>query len=59
MILEAASLAVQIATGFIVGLTFTLLGGEPGDVAYHLIALPVLVATFVLLSIGTRPLAGR
>ncbi|GAA2199900.1 hypothetical protein [Sinomonas flava] len=57
-------LAAQVATGFavagfIVGLTFTLLGGEPGDVAYHLIALPVLVATFVLLLIRTRPRAGR
>ena len=57
-------LVAQIATGFavvgfIVGLTFTLIGGEPGDVAYHLVALPVLVATFVLLLIRTRPRADR
>ena len=35
--------------GFLVGLTFTLRGGEAGDVIYHLTMLPVLVLTLVLL----------
>ena len=45
--------------GFIVGLRFTLPGGDAVDIAYHLGALPILVITLVaLLRIrprGTRP----
>ncbi|WP_139346795.1 hypothetical protein [Sinomonas mesophila] len=57
-------LAAQVATGFavvgfLVGLTFTLLGGGPADIAYHFAVLPVLILTFVLLSIRTKPRAGR
>lgn len=52
-------LVAQIATGFamvgfIVGLTFTLTGGGPADIAYHLTVLPVLVVTLVLLLIRTK-----
>jgi peptidoglycan/LPS O-acetylase OafA/YrhL len=39
--------------GFLVGLTFTLGGGSPVDLAYHLVTLPVLVATALLLA--SRP----
>jgi hypothetical protein len=35
--------------GFLVGLTFTVRGGSPADLIYHLTMLPVLVATLVLL----------
>jgi hypothetical protein len=57
-------LTAQIATafavvGFLIGLTFTLLGGGPADIAYHFVVLPVLVVTFVLLSIRTKPRARR
>jgi peptidoglycan/LPS O-acetylase OafA/YrhL len=38
--------------GFIVGLTFTIDGGSPIDLVYHLAMLPVLVATAVLLAPG-------
>jgi O-antigen/teichoic acid export membrane protein len=50
-----ASLAFAVS-GFIVGLTFTLRGGDAFDVAYHLTGLAVLVVTFVLLG---RPLEPR
>ncbi|MFF2318811.1 hypothetical protein ACFVTE_21410 [Arthrobacter sp. NPDC058097] len=45
--------AAQAATGFaiagfIVGLTFTIIGGQPVDVAYHAIVLPLLILTLVL-----------
>jgi peptidoglycan/LPS O-acetylase OafA/YrhL len=45
--------AAQAATGFaiagfIVGLTFTLIGGQPVDVAYHVTVLPLLILTLVL-----------
>lgn len=36
--------------GFIVGLTFTLRGGDAVDLAYHVAMLPVLIFTAVLLS---------
>jgi CHASE2 domain-containing sensor protein len=35
--------------GFVVGLTFTLRGGDPIDIAYHLTLLPVLLLTLVVL----------
>ena len=35
--------------GFIVGLTFTISGGSPIDLAYHVVMLPILVATAVQL----------
>ena len=45
----AAQAAVGLATaGFIVGLMFTINGGRPADVAYHLTVLPVLILTLVL-----------
>ena len=44
-----AALAFAIV-GFIVGLTFTLRGGDAADLAYHATMLPVLVATTVLLA---------
>jgi hypothetical protein len=36
--------------GFLVGLTFTIGGGDTIDLAYHLLMLPVLVATVVLIT---------
>lgn len=36
--------------GFLVGLTFTAGGGSPIDLAYHLVMLPVLIATVSLLA---------
>jgi hypothetical protein len=33
--------------GFLVGLTFTIQGGDPFDVAYHAVMLPVLVVTAI------------
>ena len=35
--------------GFIVGLTFTARGGQPVDLTYHAVTLPVLMLTAVLL----------
>ena len=35
--------------GFLVGLTFTVQGGDPVDVAYHAVMLPVLLATAIAL----------
>jgi hypothetical protein len=35
--------------GFLVGLTFTVQGGDPIDVAYHAVMLPVLVVTAIAL----------
>jgi hypothetical protein len=35
-------------------LTFTLAGGRPADIAYHLTVLPVLVVTLVLFLIRTK-----
>ena len=35
--------------GFLVGLSFTLRGGSPGDVIYHLAILPMLVLTLLRL----------
>ena len=45
--------AAQAATGFaiagfIVGLVFTLSGGQPADIAYHATVLPLLILTLVL-----------
>jgi hypothetical protein len=36
--------------GFVVGLIFTTQGGDPFDVAYHAVMLPVLIATALWLS---------
>jgi peptidoglycan/LPS O-acetylase OafA/YrhL len=36
--------------GFVLGLTFTIHGGTPFDIAYHATILPVLIATAVLLA---------
>jgi hypothetical protein len=35
--------------GFLVGLSFTVGGGAPFDLAYHLVGLTVLVSTLILL----------
>ncbi len=40
--------------GFIVGLTFTVRGGDTLDVIYHATMLPVLMATLILLSRSPR-----
>ncbi len=40
--------------GFLVGLTATVRGGEPLNLAYHATMLPLLVATAVLLARKTR-----
>lgn len=34
--------------GFLVGLVFTISGGQPADVAYHATVLPLLILTLVL-----------
>jgi hypothetical protein len=45
---RAALAATAFAiVGFVVGLTFTVQGGDPVDVAYHAVMLPVLVATAI------------
>lgn len=36
--------------GFIIGLTFTIRGGGPIDIAYHATGLPLLVATLIALT---------
>jgi hypothetical protein len=43
-----ASVLFAIA-GFVVGLTFTLRGGDTIDIAYHATVLPLLLATLLLL----------
>jgi hypothetical protein len=40
--------------GFIVGLTFTVRGGAPVDLIYHLTMFPVLVVTGLMLARGAR-----
>ena len=40
--------------GFIVGLTITTQGGDVPDVVYHLIMLPILVASLVILARSGR-----
>jgi hypothetical protein len=47
--LAALGATAFAVVGFLVGLTFTLRGGEAGDVVYHLTMLPVLILTLVLL----------
>ena len=44
--------------GFLVGLHFTIGGGDPADLAYHLVTLPVLVGLFVAL-LRLRPSVPR
>ena len=45
----AAQAAIGFAiAGFIVGLTFTIIGGQPVDVAYHATVLPLLIVTLAL-----------
>jgi drug/metabolite transporter (DMT)-like permease len=52
---SAALAAVAFAVlGFIVGLTFTVSGGDAIDLLYHAIMLPVLLATGVVLLWGRR-----
>jgi hypothetical protein len=41
--------------GFIVGLTFTVRGGAPADLIYHLTMLPVLLLTLILLVRNAAP----
>jgi hypothetical protein len=49
---RAALSAVGFATfGFLVGLSFTVGGSSPIDLAYHLVMLPVLVVTAALLAL--------
>jgi hypothetical protein len=45
----AIATAVFALVGFVVGLTFTLRGGGPVDVTYHIVMLPLLVVTLDLL----------
>jgi hypothetical protein len=48
--------------GFVVGLTFTISGGDAVDLAYHAVMLPVLIATLLLLTrtrLRDRPPIGR
>jgi hypothetical protein len=53
---RAALAAVVFAIfGFLVGLSFTIGGGDPIDLGYHLLMLPVLVATATV--IARRPCA--
>jgi peptidoglycan/LPS O-acetylase OafA/YrhL len=40
--------------GFLIGLTITSTGGHLPDIAYHLIVLPVLIGSFVVLLRRTR-----
>lgn len=40
--------------GFLVGLTITTQGGDVPDVAYHLIMLPILIASLVILARSGR-----
>jgi 4-amino-4-deoxy-L-arabinose transferase-like glycosyltransferase len=42
-----AAIVFAIA-GFIIGLTFTVRGGDPVDVAYHATVLPILILTAAL-----------
>ncbi|WP_190607174.1 hypothetical protein [Arthrobacter ipis] len=45
----AAQAAIGFAiAGFVVGLTFTIIGGQPVDVVYHATVLPLLILTLVL-----------
>lgn len=48
-----AALVFAIA-GFLVGLTFTVSGGSAIDLAYHVIVLPLLVVTLILLRSDNR-----
>jgi peptidoglycan/LPS O-acetylase OafA/YrhL len=45
--------------GFLLGLTITTQGGDVPDVAYHLIMLPVLIASLVILARSGRSEASR
>ena len=45
--------------GFLVGLTITAQGGDVPDVAYHVIMLPILVASLVILARSGRTEASR
>jgi len=45
----AVSTTTFAILGFIVGLTITTQGGDVPDVAYHLIMLPILIASLVIL----------
>jgi hypothetical protein len=50
---RAALWAVGFAIfGFLVGLSFTVGGGSPIDLAYHLVTLPVLIATALVLALA-------
>lgn len=52
---RAALAATAFAiVGFVVGLSFTLRGGAPGDIAYHATMLPLLIFTALLLVRGGR-----
>jgi hypothetical protein len=44
--------------GFLVGLSETIQGGDPANLAYHLTMLPVLVATFIVLWRSSAPAPG-
>jgi hypothetical protein len=52
---RAALLSTGFAIlGFIVGLTFTLRGGDAIDITYHAVMLPVLIATAAVLARADR-----
>jgi hypothetical protein len=52
---QATALAATVfaIVGFIVGLTFTVRGGDAIDIAYHVVVLPILVLT--ALGLAVRP----
>jgi hypothetical protein len=45
----AVATTVFVIAGFVLGLTFTVRGGGAFDVAYHLVLLPLLVLTLIVL----------
>jgi len=49
-----AATAIAVA-GFLVGLQFTIRGGDAADLAYHAAVLPLLLVTLVLLLRPRRP----
>ena len=56
---NAALAAVSFAiVGFLIGLSFTLRGGDALDIAYHATMLPLLLLTLVLLARTRQPRPG-
>lgn len=62
----ATAATVFAIAGFVLGLTFTVTGGNATDIAYHATVLPILVLTLVLIRrsgelgrVGRTPVASR